>query len=378
MRSKYKIYTAIVLLVSGLIVIRAYAHGGEDHSEPSAVQPTSSAQVSSKYITVAKESQFALNILTERVSTQQLEHSRKVAGKISPAANMSAEVFPSQAGRITATRGWKIGDNVAKGQPLFSIEQTLTGTERLGLERDLIDAKKEEDEATRDYQRKKTLEGVVAKKEIEFARIRLESAHERRAALERVLTQGTRPVTVSAPISGTITSSDVVSGEYVEVSKKLMEIVNTSVVWVEAQLFEADVKGLPKNTTATITSPVSVGTFTGRLITVGDVVDPATRTVSAVFEVVNRLGSLKINAAADIDISMGADVQALAVKKEAIVSSGGKQFVFLHRTPEEFEAVEILTENVTSAEYVAVTTGVQEGDRVVISGLSQLRSSLPQ
>jgi membrane fusion protein, heavy metal efflux system len=370
-------FGAAIAVTGLLIVSRVLAHGGEDHSVPTA--PVSSAPDATAvgFITMAKESQFALGILTERVTERTMAHARRVTGRIIPAANGRAEVYAPQEGRIITSRAWKIGDRVSKGQALLSIEQTLTGTERLGLERDLIEADRELQEATRDYNRKRSLEGVVAQKEIDFARIRLEGAKERQAAIKQVLGRGTKPVTVTAPISGVISSADVVGGEFVEVSKRLLEIVNTSVVWVEAQMFETDLAAMPKGTGAVITSPSAVGTYSGSLVTVGNVIDPQTRTAPVIFAVTNRNEQLKINATADIEISTGADAAVIAVRKAAVLKSGAKSFVIVYRGPEEFEALEVSAGLGSDLTHMQVM-GLKLGDKIVVSGLTHFRSNLPQ
>ncbi len=370
----------MILCVTGLFAVtRALAHGDEDHSAPSTnATPAASDATAVGYISIVKESQFALGILTERVAERTMAMTRTVTGRIIPTANGRAEVYAPQEGRIISSRAWKIGDRVTKGQALFSVEQTLTGTERLGLERDLIEAQREVEEASRDYNRKRSLEGVVAQKEIEFARIRLDGAKERQAALQRVLSQGTKPVTCTAPISGSISSADVVGGEFVEVSKRLLEIVNTSEVWVEAQFFESDLAAMPKGTGAIVTSPSAVGTYVGSLISVGNVISAESRTAPVIFAVANRNEQLKINASAEIAISSGVDQSVIAVPKTAIVRSGGKSYVIVHRGPEEFEPVEVMSGAGADETHVQLTSGVKIGDKVVTTGLTHFKGNLPQ
>ncbi len=368
---------AVLVLLSMGSVVGILAHGGEDHS---ATQKSGSAVADATavgLVNISKESQFALGMLTERVAEKTLAQNRRVTGKIVASPNGRAEVFAPQPGRIVSGRAWKIGDRVTKGQTLFSVEQTMTGSERLDLERALIEADRELDEATRDYSRKVSLEGVVAKKEIENAQIRLQSAKVRQGALKKGLSQGTRPIAVTAPITGTISASDLTSGESVEVSKQLLEIVNTSTVWIEAQLFESDLAALPEGAVGIITSPSSPTTYSAKLITVGNVIDPASRTAPVIFEVKNPDGKLRINASADIQLGMGADVMAIAVPKDAIVESGVHAFVIVHQSPEDFRAVQITRGLGSDRTHVQVVSGLKVGDKVVVTGLTHFRAALP-
>lgn len=366
------------LLTLCLYVAVSFAHGGEDHSAPSTTTASVPDATATSYVVMAKEAQFALGILTERVVKRTMAQTRRVTGRIIPAANGRAEVYAPQEGRIITARTWKIGDFVSKGQTLFSVEQTLTGTERLDLERDLIEAERELEEATRDYNRKRSLEGVVAQKEIEFSRIRMDGARQRHAALKQVLSRGTKPVSVSAPISGRIAVADVVGGAFVEASRLLLEVVNTSTVWVEAQLFESDLAAMPKGTGAILTSPSAVGTYSGSLVTVGNVIDPQTRTAPVIFAVANRNEQLKINASAEIQISSGVDAPSVAVPKSAVVQSGTKSYVIVHRGPEEFEPVLISTGLGADLTHLQIASGVKLGDKVVTTGLTYFKADLPQ
>lgn len=361
-----------------MYVTITYAHGGEDHSAPSTSTPVAADATATGFITVAKEAQFALGIFTELVKERTMSLARKVTGRIIPAADGRAEVYAPQEGRVITNRAWKIGDKVSKGQALYSIEQTITGTERLSLERDLIEADREFEEATKDYNRKQSLEGIVAEKEIEFARIRLNGARERQTALKHVLARGTKPITVAAPITGTVSSVDVIGGEFVEGSKRLLEIVNTDVVWVEAQLFESDLAVLPKGTTAIVTSPSAVGSYAGSLVSVSNVIDPETRTAPVIFAVPNRNEQLKINASTDIEIGTGVDASVIAVPKSAVLRSASKEYAIMYRGPEEFEAVQIRTGSGSDGTHIQVASGLKPGDKVVTSGLSHFRAGLPQ
>lgn len=375
-RRKHLNHAVLVLLSMGSVV-GILAHGGEDHSAPQKSGAAAADATAVGLVNISKESQFALGMLTERIAEKTLAQNRRVTGKIVASPNGRAEVFAPQPGRIVSGRAWKIGDRVTKGQTLFSVEQTMTGSERLDLERALIEADRELDEATRDYSRKLSLEGVVAKKEIENAQIRLQSAKERQGALKKGLSQGTRPIAVMAPITGTISASDLTSGESVEVSKQLLEIVNTSTVWIEAQLFEGDLASLPEGAVGIITSPSSPTTYSAKLITVGNVIDPTSRTAPVIFEVKNPDGKLRINASADIQLGMGADVTAIAVPKSAIVESGANAFVIVHQSPEDFRAVQITRGLGSDLTHAQVLSGLKVGDKVVVTGLTHFRGALP-
>lgn len=374
-----RLLLTVVLAMTAIVAIRAFAHGGEDHGAATGTASSGATAVTAEgnaVIQIPKESQFTFELLTEPVIERTLEASRGVTGVVVPRPGARAEVFPPQEGRIAMNRTIKIGDRVSKGELLFSVEQVLSGTERLGLERDLIAAKSELDEAQRDYTRKQALEGIVAKKEIELAGIRLRSARERRSALEQALTRGTTPVKVFAPISGTVTMADLVAGEFVEVRKQLLEITNLSSVWVEAAIYQTDLRDLPPMPTAIITFPSAEGSFVGQLVSEGKTLSPDSKSATLHFSVHNPNDQLKIGATADVLLNLGAPKQVLAVAKSAIVTNGSFQYVFVHTGPEEFVAKQFVAGSSQNGEYVEVQSGLELNDRAVVRNASVLRGKI--
>lgn len=361
------------MIVAGL-VIGVFAHGGEDHG--TAGPAASSVATIGGVIQIPKESQFTFEITTEPVIERVLESTQGATGVVVPKPGSRAEVYAPQPGRIKLQRALEPGDYVNKGQALFSVEQVLGSSERLTLERDLIEANADFQEAQRDYSRKKSLEGVVAGKEIELAAIRLKSAKERSAALEKVLRQGTTPLTVTAPISGRLTMMDLTNGEFVEISKQLLEITNMSEVWVEAAIYQKDLKGMPRIPTAIITLPSAEGSFVGTFVSEGSTVGEASKSVTLHFAVPNPNEQLKIGATANIELNLGSPKQTLAVRKSAVVSIGGVQYVFVHTQAEEFVAKQFIAGPKQNADYIEVESGLQLNDRAVVRNASILRGKL--
>jgi cobalt-zinc-cadmium efflux system membrane fusion protein len=369
-------------LILGISALRAFAHGGVDDEPPVKSGTTGvtaqPAPTGNSVLTLPKESQFAFQIITEPLLARTLAKSRGVTGIVVPRTDARADLFPPQSGRIKLNHPLKIGDRVTKSQSLFTIEQVMSGIERLSLERDLIDAKRDLDEADRDYTRKKSLAGVVAQKEIELAAIRLKSAKERYAALQHASNVGTAPVAVVAPISGIITQADLVTGEFADVSKRLLEITDVSSVWVEASVYQSDLRDLPPTAAAMITIPSSNLSFTGTLVSTGSTVDPESKTVKLIFAVNNPAGVIKIGENASVLLNTGSPAEVLSVAKSAIVNVAGANYVFVHTQPEQFIAKEIATGSAMNETHVEVQSGLELNERVVINGASVLRGKMSQ
>lgn len=370
-RIKYLIRTGIVLCIP-LSTIILWAHGGEDHGAPT---DSSSPVTGLNYL--SKESQFTLGVNTDQVAERPLPQSIKVFGTVSAATNAKAAVYVPIPGRIIASRSYKIGDAVTKGQILFSVQQVISGTERLSLEQDLTLAQSELEEATKDLNRKESLPDIVAKKDIEQAQIRAKSAKKRLKNLRSGLGNGTKSIPMAAPISGIVVSSTVVNGEYVDLSKQLLEIADPKRVWVEAQVYEGDVQAANASSSAIITVPTSSRTFPATLIAKGNTVQSESRTITFIYEVENRNNELKFNGSATILIGGNDGKTVLSVPRHAVILQNGRNFVIVHSAPESFVPAEIVLGKHNDNDYVEVTNGVASGDRVAITNLNLFKQNLP-
>jgi cobalt-zinc-cadmium efflux system membrane fusion protein len=380
--ARYRGLALVGASILAVTALRAFAHGGVDDEPPVKSGATGviaqPASASSSVVILPKESQFAFQILTEPVLDRTLAKSLGVTGIVVPRTDARADIFPPQAGRVRLDRPLKVGDRVTKGESLFMIEQVLSGTERLSLERDLIDAKRDLDEADRDYTRKTSLAGVVAQKDIELASIRLKSAKERYAAFRHASTDGTAPVAVKAPITGIVTQAELVTGEFADVSKRLLEITDVASVWVEASVYQSDLKDLPMISTALITIPSSNAPFTGTLVSRGNIIDPESKAIKLIFSVNNPSGAMKIGENASVELNTGSPSEVLSIAKSAIVNVAGANYVFVHTQPEQFIAKEVAIGSAMDETHVEVQSGLELNERVVVNGASILRGKMSQ
>src|SRR5690606_8406931 len=106
---------------------------------------------------------------------------------------------------------------------------------------------------------------------------------------------------------------------------------------------------------------------TGKLITVGHVLDPVSRTVPVVFEVENPGRVLRIGQFARLSVATGPPASALAIPESAVLRDGNQDIVFVHVSGESF-ARRVVTLGARSRGLVEVLHGVGEGERVVSQG----------
>jgi cobalt-zinc-cadmium efflux system membrane fusion protein len=358
----------------GLLMLEGlFAHGGEDHGEAAtAAQPAVSAGAG---ITVAKEQQFALGVLTELAADRDLHQSVEVTGRVVPRTDAVADVIAPLGGRVVGGSVPRLGERVSRGQVLFRVAQVLSPSERTSLRTEQARTRAEMTAAEREVARLEKLEGVVAGKQITEARIRRDAAREVYNAVTAQLSGEGSTVPVTAPISGEIISAEIAPGEVLDGSRVVYRIADLGKVWIEADLFERDIPLVQGATKAEVRTPaVPGGTFNGTLYKVGDEVDPETRTIQALFVVDNPKSELKLNMSASVGVVTSARPDVLSIPRAAVIESGARRVVFVHTASERFEARDVTLGSSASGDYVEVRAGVRKGDRVVITGTHQLRA----
>ena len=196
--------------------------------------------------------------------------------------------------------------------------------------------------------------------------------------------QPTKIFRLNAPTTGIVNEIKVTSGQQVDLGTQLLSIVNLSTVLIEAQVFERDLQTVRESTRASFTNAAlsgevySIGTRDGdgRLLSIGQTVNEQTRTVPVVYEMKNPLGRLKDGMFVDVTIDTSGDRQVLAVAKQSVVNEQGQTFVFVFLGGETFQkrAVAVGAEG---SDFYEIKSGLKEGERVVVEGIYQLRTTVP-
>lgn len=371
---------------------RLRAHGGESHGDEDVA--TAAPAPAGATLRVAKESQFLLGIRTQLAEQRAVAKRLSALGRIIAVPENEAEVYPPQPGLIlppSSGRIRRIGDVVEVGQTLLFVEQVLSAPERIQLqsERYRVDAefraaKERLAQARRDAERARSLEGVLATKDIQQAELALKLAEEdatRTANQQRLFdsaaggVEGLKRFAINAPISGVVTEVHASAGEQIEPGRLLYKIADLSTVWMDVHIFEENLTAVSAARRAAIHSRANPERmFEGTLVTLGQVVDQATRTVQAVFAIPNPEGLLRVGMTAEASLETGTTAEAVVIPAEALFDEGGRSVVLVHTSPEEFALREVNVAD-RGPDWVALASGIDPGERVVTSGAYQLKTA---
>jgi multidrug efflux pump subunit AcrA (membrane-fusion protein) len=226
----------------------------------------------------------------------------------------------------------------------------------------------------------------LAEAEHEAAQAMKRSFEEARARLASLRTQAfaeggeTRPASAAyqmplvAPIAGEIVSVQHIEGEHLDAQQEVFRIVNIEHVWVEADISEFDLAKLAENPGATMTLPAYpdrsfdiLNGGGGRLVNIGSIVDPETRTITVVYEMPNPEGLFRAGMFANVYLETRTATNVVALPEKAIVKDNGRPTAYVLIDGENFQRRE-LELGVRDNGWVEVSSGVLKGDRVVTKG----------
>jgi RND family efflux transporter MFP subunit len=353
-------------------------------------------------ITFLKEQQWRMDFVTEPVSERELAALLKISAEVKPAAAGQVQIIAPVAGRIApAARGAPIpGQKVKQGEELAVI-LPMPNKNRVELNAEARSAQSELDAAEKDLDRVRDLykDKIVARRRLEQAerdvavqRARLDAARAQVGLFEpgQASAKGGAAESVRfplrAPISGTVVAATVTPGALVEAGQNLLSVVDLERVWIEGRLFELDIPKVRRFERAFFTAPGLPEPFvvnppTARLVNIGSVIDPATRSVPLILEVQNDQARLRIGLRGDLFLPTGEKSRGLAVPQSAIVDDKGVPVAFVQIEGETFERRE-LELGIKSDGYAEVKSGLKAGERVVSKGayrvhLGSLSTTLP-
>jgi len=193
--------------------------------------------------------------------------------------------------------------------------------------------------------------------------------------------RASRLIGVPAPEAGTVVEKVAVKGMRYQPGEVLFRIVDTSVMWVLAEVYEQDLAFVKVGDMARVTiNAWPERAFAGRVIFIYPNVGKESRTAKLRIEVANPDGLLRADMAALVEIEAPLG-RTLAVPDSAVIDSGQRQIVLVERGEGRYQPVAVkLGARVPG--YVQVLDGLKPGERVVTSATflidaeSNLRAAL--
>lgn len=220
----------------------------------------------------------------------------------------------------------------------------------------------------------RTAEGELAAAK---QRLILLGLSEQRVNALRSTSQISSETSLTAPVSGVITSRTINQGEVIEANKEVAKVTNLSNVWIIAQVYEKDLGRLRTGTGASVTTDAFPGElFRGQLTYIDPNINQETRTAQARIELENpgqrfRIG-MYVNVA--FGVTGTAEKTVPVIPSAAVQNINNQQIVFIATdSPNKFILRPVRLGTEAAGRYI-VLEGLYVGDRIVTEGSFLLRA----
>jgi Cu(I)/Ag(I) efflux system membrane fusion protein len=174
-------------------------------------------------------------------------------------------------------------------------------------------------------------------------------------------------VAIYAPRSGTLVERNIADGSAAKMGQTLLTIADLSRVWVESEVFEADLELVSVGMSADVTLPYLPGrTYPATVEYVYPYLEGQSRTGRIRLSLENPDGELKPDMYAQVALKAALG-HRLSVPEEAIIVAGESRVVFVDLGGGRLKPVRIKAGR-TAQGFVEVLEGLSLGDAVVTSG----------
>ncbi|HSR50847.1 MAG TPA: efflux RND transporter periplasmic adaptor subunit [Acidobacteriota bacterium] len=360
-------------------------------------------------ISFLKEQQWTFDFSTALAEQREIEGSLGAPALVTAPSGLDTAVFSPSAGHYRQPPQGvpRLGTRVKKGALLGWVEPTPTqrsamaanqvqsGQMLVGMRNALAQAESDVAEqksllrtAQHEVERLERLLELqaVPRKRLEEAQSRheihqasLEAAQTRRRQLRHQLdeqlsradAQKVEPrMALYSPIEGKIVRSQAADGQPVDSRQELFRIINLKEAWISARVGESEVprlKGL-KGALVDLPGGEQIRLEADRLLDVGSLVDPVSRTVPVTWRVPNRSGSLRAGMLVEMRMRTDEGTQAsAAVPSGAVLIEDNKSVVYVQVSGESF-ARRIVRTGARDAGWTQILEGLESGERVVVKG----------
>lgn len=175
-----------------------------------------------------------------------------------------------------------------------------------------------------------------------------------------------------SPITGVVSERHLSPGQRVEVGERVFTVVDPRTLWLRLKVPADEAARAAGATGASFRVEGSEALHrAASVVTVGDVIDPDSRTLPVILEVDNVDRELKVGLLARARLLVDDTVSGPAVPNEAIQDEEGMKVAYVETGGETFER-RVLELGASDGEWTLVRSGLAAGERVVTVGAYQV------
>ena len=332
------------------------------------------------------------HVIVEPVQTQQVVSTLTIPGRLTFSEDQTWHLGAIASGRIENI-STRVGDTVMTNQVLGRLHSHEVHEARAGYQEaqtELERARSAQDYAKQRRDRAQRLLELRAgsRQDLETAEADLRNAQ---AAIEKAQSEVEKErahleifqlpdeeddIPILAPAAGLVLERKATVGSVVNSGDELFVITDISIVWMIAAANEEDLSKLhPGQAVRIQVRAYPDREFTGRILKLGEELDPATRTLQIRIAVPNPHGFLKPEMYATASVHQFGKRPALVIPEEAIQEIDGVPVVFVQDSENEFRARTVEPGQHTDGG-IEIVEGLKRGEAVVVKGGFALKSQM--
>lgn len=316
----------------------------------------------------------------------EISEAVNVPGRIEVQQNRLAKIGSPVTGRVSDIQV-SLGQIVKSGQILAKVNSVeLTQTQLI-----FIKAKQQIGLKTKAVVRAKLLfeADVISKAEMQRIEAELDSVTAEfdatedqleilgmtKAAIQKLSNSSTvnSYSDVTSRIAGIVISKHVNIGQVVQPADELFSVADLNHLWAVAEVPEQQAAFIQKDQEVAIDIPaLDDKRVKGKIIYVGDIVNPETRTVLIRTEIDNSNQMLKPDMLITVTVQ-SKKVSKLAVSLAAVVRENDRSYVFAQTGPNKFRLREIEVGS-RDGNMVSILSGITIGETIVVDGAFHLNN----
>ena len=179
-------------------------------------------------------------------------------------------------------------------------------------------------------------------------------------------------MTLRAPRAGTITYRNAEIGAMANANTKVLTITDTSSIYIDCSLAEADVAALQVGTSLPVVIDSVANTYNGVITYVSPAMDADTKTYMVRISLINPDTSLRGGMFAQASLEVLQRPNTLFVPKDALLEQNGisQLYVIL---PDNTIEIRTVSTGLRNDDYVEITDGLADGDRIATTNLARLK-----
>jgi len=387
------------LIVAASIAFCACGQKGELAPSEAAQKPKEKDSAST--ITIDHDAQQKAHIAVVTVEAKDVTQDLTAAGKLTVNEDQTWRIGAIASGKIEDLTA-RVGDSVRAGQVVGRIHSHEVHEIRAAYQQASVElerarsaeayAKRLRDRAQRLFELK-----AGSRQDVETAETELRNAQ---AAIQKAETERAKErvhltdilhisvddstashgpeddVPIFSSAGGVVLERKATIGSVVNAGDELFTLSDTRSLWMIAAANEVDLSKLrPGQAVRIEVRAYPDREFSGRILQLGEQLDPTTRTLQIRILVPNPQGLLKPEMYATTRVPQVGKRAVLLVPEEAIQDINGVPAVFVRRSPTEFEPRAVKTGRHMNGD-AEITDGLNAGDAVVVKGSFLLKSQL--